>query len=413
MKRNILALGLITLVAAGLRFWHLALVPPGFHYDEALEALEAWRVLTTPGYHPIFFPGDFGLAPTIIYLSSLAFRIFPPLPVVSRSIAATVGTLSVPAVYALGRELTLADDRVPPAAPLFAAAVLAVLRWHITFSRVAIEPILVPFYLVLVLWALFNGLRTGRRRAWIGLGAVLGLSVYAYPAAWLLPPLVLAILAYLALFARPRLAGRGQGILLAGMLAVLIVAPLALDFARRPGQVLMRTGQVAVIDPVRPDTGALAEVGSNMLKALGMFSLAGDIDPRSNIPGMPALDPLLSVPFYLGFVLALWRWKRPATGVLLLAGCAMLANTVFSQYAPHFRRSLGLTPVVALMSGLGLAAIETGGWANRMFAQLHHPCARPPNARRIAACHLARQRRAQHQHLLRALGRQPRSLLCL
>ena len=41
--------------------WQLDRIPPGFHYDEAFEALEAWRVLTQPGYHPIFFPGNFGL----------------------------------------------------------------------------------------------------------------------------------------------------------------------------------------------------------------------------------------------------------------------------------------------------------------------------------------------------------------
>ncbi|MGC8782291.1 MAG: hypothetical protein ACP5UQ_15630, partial [Anaerolineae bacterium] len=48
---------------------------------------------------------------------------------------------------------------------------------------------------------------------------------------------------------------------------------------------------------------------------------------------------------------------RPANGILLLAGAAMLLTTVFSEYAPHFRRTLGLTPVIALLSGLGLATI--------------------------------------------------------
>jgi uncharacterized membrane protein len=356
----------ITVLAAVLRFWRLGSIPPGFHYDESLEALEAWRVLTVPGYHPIYFPGDFGLAPTFIYLDSIAFRLFPPLPVVTRAIAAVIGTLTVPAIYALGREMTLADDRIPPATPLLAALILAILRWHITFSRMGIEAVLVPLYLILILWALFRGLRTNGWAAWLATGLAVGFSVYSYPAAWLLPPLFGVVVLYLALTAPARLAGRGRGLAAAAVLAVLIIAPLALTFAQHPGQSMMRIGQVSAL-PVLQDTGSgaaappaqstLATVGTNALKALGLFSFTGDIDPRNNIPGAPALDPLLAVPFYLGVILALWRWKRSVAGVLLLAAAAMLAATTFSQYTPHFRRAIGLTPVIALTSGLALAEI--------------------------------------------------------
>jgi len=79
-----LALILITALAALLRFWQLKTIPPGFHYDEAFEALEAWRVLTQPGYHPIFFPGNFGLEPLFIYLTALAFRLFGASPFTMR-----------------------------------------------------------------------------------------------------------------------------------------------------------------------------------------------------------------------------------------------------------------------------------------------------------------------------------------
>src|SRR5450759_930278 len=79
--RPALALVLITALAAAFRFWKLDSIPPGFHYDEAYEAGEAWRVITQPGYHPIFFPGNFGVEPMFIYLTALAFRLFGPAPV--------------------------------------------------------------------------------------------------------------------------------------------------------------------------------------------------------------------------------------------------------------------------------------------------------------------------------------------
>ncbi|MCX7669592.1 MAG: hypothetical protein N2439_05925, partial [Anaerolineae bacterium] len=95
---------LLAALAAGLRFWRLDAIPPGFHYDEAYEALEAWRVLTRPDYRPIFFPGNFGVEPMFIYLTALAFRLFGETPTVMRGVAAAIGTLTVLALFGLGRE---------------------------------------------------------------------------------------------------------------------------------------------------------------------------------------------------------------------------------------------------------------------------------------------------------------------
>ena len=188
-----LALLLITVLAAFLRFWQLDRIPPGFHYDEAFEALEAWRVLTQRGYHPIFFPGNFGVEPMFIYLTSLAFRLFGETPAVIRVVAALIGTLTVPALYALGRELMRSDKLMPVALPLFAAFALAIMRWHIFFSRVGIEPILVPFLLTLMLWTFWRARRTNSPVTWIAFGLTAGLGPYTYPAGRLLPVIALVL----------------------------------------------------------------------------------------------------------------------------------------------------------------------------------------------------------------------------
>ena len=88
-----------------------------------------------------------------------------------------------------------------------------------------------------------------------------------------------------------------------------------------------------------------------------MFNLRGDPDPRNNPPGLPVLDILMSIPFLIGLGVMLWRWRRPAFGVTLLAGAIMLIPTVLSEYAPHFRRAVGAAPIVALLCGLGLAIL--------------------------------------------------------
>ena len=362
--RNAAALALITALAAAFRFWRLADVPPGFHFDEAYEALEAWRVVTQPGYHPIFFPGNFGVEPMFIYLTSVAFRLFGESPAVMRGVAALVGTLTVPALFGLGREMALTDQRFPMAAAWLAAISLAVMRWHIIFSRVGIEPILVPLFLVLILWAFWRAWRTGRWTAWVALGIATGLGVYTYPGGRLLPVVTaLLCLGGLVLVVRRRgVSGAAQtpgrsvflrGAVVAGAIALLIFAPLAWNFAQHPDQLLLRSSQIAV----GPGGAAAGTPAQNLLATFGMFNVRGDRDPRSNVPGMPAFDLLIGVPFLIGAGLTLWRWKRPVFGGLLLAGLVMLAPTVFSEYAPHFRRAVGVTPVAALLIGLGLAVI--------------------------------------------------------
>jgi Dolichyl-phosphate-mannose-protein mannosyltransferase len=364
-----IALFLITALAAFLRFWQLDSIPPGFHYDEAYEALEAWRVLTQRGYLPIFFPGNFGVEPAFIYLTSLAFRLFSETPTVMRGVAALIGTLTVPALYALSRELTRSDGLVPAAMPLFAAFALAVMRWHIFFSRVGIESVLVPFLLTSMLWAYWRARRTNGLIAWIVFGLTAGLGPYTYPAGRLLPVIALVLgmgtlvwrigetwkqgseeTGKRAPIGVPSLLRSSAPLLLSGVVALLVVAPLALNWLQHPDQLLLRSSQIAV----GPAGGTPLR---NLLATAAMFNFRGDPDPRNNQPGLPVLDILMSIPFLIGFGVTLWRWRRPSFGVILLVGAIMLIPTVLSEYAPHFRRALGAAPIVALLCGLGLAIL--------------------------------------------------------
>jgi 4-amino-4-deoxy-L-arabinose transferase-like glycosyltransferase len=346
-----LALILITLLAAFLRFWQLKTVPPGFHYDEAFEALEAWRVLTQPGYHPIFFPGNFGVEPLFIYLTTLAFKLFGTSPLTTRAVAAILGTLTVPVLYGAVKEMSRLDERFPGASALLAAAVLAISRWHILFSRVGIEPILVPLFLGLMLLLFWHALRTNKPAAWILLGLLSGLSMYIYPAARLLPIVMAAIVGAIALTERPLLQQHWRGLLGAGAIAIVVFLPMGWRWARNPDLLILRSAQVVATSP------AQGNLASNLLASLGMFSLRGDQDPRNNVPGLPALDILMTIPFCLGIGVALWRWRRPVFSSLLLSGLIMLLPTILSEYAPHFRRAIGAIPAVAMLCGLGLAVI--------------------------------------------------------
>jgi hypothetical protein len=91
-----------------------------------------------------------------------------------------------------------------------------------------------------------------------------------------------------------------------------------------------------------------------------MFSLRGDDDPRNNLPGRPALDVFLSVGFLLGSTLALVRIKEPEYAFLVFWLGIMLLPTILSDYVPHYKRAIGVTPVLAILTANGILALKEG-----------------------------------------------------
>ena len=199
----ILILAAIVLIAAALRLWRIDSLPPGFHFDESFEGLEAWRILTDPGYRPIFLAGNFGVTPLNAYANALTFALFGFLggeagPTAMRTTAAIMGVLGVLVVYALAAELRHLDPRrLTLAFPLLAAAVLATLRWHIHFSRIGIEPIFVPLLWAAATWLLLRGWRLQSWVSFAGCGLVLALAMYAYQGAWIIPFLMIPVVLHL------------------------------------------------------------------------------------------------------------------------------------------------------------------------------------------------------------------------
>lgn len=359
----------ILIVAAALRLWQLPTLPPGFHLDESFQSLEAWRILADPTYRPIYLTGNFGVPPLNAYANALMFHLFmrfggEPGPLAMHTTSVCFGLLTILAVYALATELRRFEPggiQLSPAFPLFAAGTLAVMRWHIHFSRMGIESILVPLVWTTATGLLLHGWRTGRWVSFVGSGFLVGVGMYTYRGAWVIPFLFILVVAILLIerWWRGQLAKQHVvGVLLCAVIAFLIFAPLGLLFLREPQLILLRLNQIAIIG----ETGSPADdsVWNNlwtMSKMFGPFGTPGDADPRRNLPGAPALNLWLAFPFYLGFGLALWRIRRPAYAACVIGLVGLLSVNVFSEYAPHFHRILGATAPTALLCGIGLDSL--------------------------------------------------------
>ena len=286
------ALAVTVLIAVALRLWRIDSLPPGFHFDESFEGLEAWRILTDPGYRPIFLSGNFGVPPLNAYANAVTFALFGLFgaeagPTAMRTTAAIAGVAGVLAVFALATELRHLDPRRLTAAfPVLAAAVLATLRWHIHFSRMGIEPVFVPLLWAAAAWLLLRGWRLQSWVSFAGCGLMLALAMYTYQGAWIIPFLMIPVVLHLRLSDRSeRRTARLRGPAVAAGVALLLVLPLAWFFVNNPDLLLLRPTQIAVIGG---SSAAPATPWQNALASALMFvpfGQTGDLDPRRNLPG--------------------------------------------------------------------------------------------------------------------------------
>ncbi len=355
-RLRIALLTLAILTATFFRLYDLYQTPPGLHYDEAFDGLEAKRLLRGEGF-PIFFEGNFGEEPLSIYLVAGAFALLGETIFNIRLVSALVGIITVPALYLLAGELFRSEEGSPASLPLLSAFSLAILYWHIHFSRVGIEPILLPLFAVLSSYFLWRGFRTGRLSSFALSGIFLGGSLYTYRAARLLPFLFLLTVAYLAIAKRGEFKRCIPGLVSLFLVAFLVFAPLGYYFLSHTHIFMQRESDLGIFGQGLGSERPWATFVGNLGKSLALFSLRGDEDPRNNLPGRPALDPFLSLAFIVGCGVSIVRGKKPQYAFLLLWLGVMLLPTTLSEYAPHFRRAIGATPVLALLVALGLTRL--------------------------------------------------------
>lgn len=367
----------IFLAATWLRFWQLESIPPGFHFDESFEGLEAWRILTEPGYRPIFLRGNFGVPVGFSYLTAGMFWFFEQFggqagPLAMRATAAVLGTLTIPLLMGAARELVLLgllERRAALPVALTSGAALAGLRWHIHFSRMGIEPILGPLLWAGGLWLLLYAWRVRGAfpvRAYVAFalcGVTLAAAMYSYQAVWILPFLVAAC-ALILLFSRQdsdqiqheSFSARLKGLAMTAVLATVLVIPLGVVFAQEPELMTTRPTQVIAGE------GNNQTTWQNTVATLGMFVPfgSGDLDPRRNIPGEPALNWLWGLAFLTGAAAGLWRIRNTAWLMLWIGWIGLLLPGIFTEYAPHFHRILAASAPTAIITGVGLWYLGRG-----------------------------------------------------
>jgi 4-amino-4-deoxy-L-arabinose transferase-like glycosyltransferase len=366
----------VLLVAFFLRFHRLDQLPPVASYDEAYNGIEAERILRAD-YHPLFFETNGGRMPLFIYQLAGAVAAFGANPWALRLVSVVWGLLAIPCVYQLGRELYKDEGEAARPVGILAAACVAVLLWQVQPSRVAIPSMqLLPASMAAVgfFWRAWSG--RGYKFFCLS-GIALGVTLYTHLAGRMVPLVLACFVAVQVLVNWRRVKfspgawvsdRRVIGCLLTAMLAALVFAPMIVYFLTNPGALTLRSEDIYIFGPVGQRLGPpLKVLADNVVTVLRMFVDRGDMNEWYNLPGRPALDPLMQVGFLIGLALALVRFKRSRSWLLLMWIGVMLIPTILSIEAPHFTRSAGAIVPVALLVAAGLA----WGWA-RLSRGLHY-----------------------------------------
>lgn len=356
-RNEIIAVALIMVFAAAVRFYKLGDIPRVMDGDEGAVGLAAQQTTSGVLANPFALWDNFGAL--YLQLINLSIKLFGVNSFALRLLPAIGGVLAVPAVYLLGR--AIGGHRIG----LVAAFLIAASHSHIHFSRIASVAYIQGTWLApLELYLLYTGLvkRESWRTALGGITLAIDFSVYLPSqviAGLVLVYMVIAFMFYRPWF-KPRLAQAAAfwgGFLIA-------ILPSALFIFQQPDQFFNRLNRDGTFQSGWLQN-TMASTGQNAVQILTERIVHAFLSliyfPAFDFYGSPApmLSMISTVMFLAGLGIALWRLKSP--GYLLLNGYFWAATVSIGLFAippsADSYRMLMAFPAAMIMAAIGLELI--------------------------------------------------------
>lgn len=349
----------IVLIAIIFRFAAFNQVPPGLHYDEAIDAKLAQEIRS--GTWPIYFEEGWGREPLYHYLVAFTLNVIPDPTTALRLVSGVLGLIQILAAYFLFRRLF----GVPTA--LIGAAWIAVLFWTVSTSRAGLRNITLTSLATLTalaFWIAWNRVRLAKENnfiphpaSFILPGVLLGLTLYTYQPSRVVPLIYLVSVGYLFWRERDLITANWKGLALFFGVAVLMAAPLFIYLAAHPGAETARAFQT---EPLRAlFAGNFAPVIETATATIKMFTVDGGGDPQIlyNLTGRPVFIGLGSLLFAIGLIISMLRFKRPAYAFMLIWLAVTLLPNMLTAPAPFFYRAIATQTPVAVMPAIATVGV--------------------------------------------------------
>ncbi len=370
------SLFLLLAVAAAFRLWLIGSIPPGLFGDEAVDGLDALDVLA--GRPQVFFPANYGREGLHMFLVALSFLLFGVNEFALRFPSVIAGLVTVPLTYRLGKELLRHTPLENTPVPLLGAAFLATSFWHVHFSRFGVRGVFTPLMTTLAFWAFWRGVNRRDLRWLVGAGVALGINLYFYTAARLVPvflALYLVLEWWINRHARrlPILHSQFLGVTALYAVAAMIFVPLLIYFVQHPGTFTARASEVFVGNPRVSAGNPVIQSLLALFASVLQFFVAGlgDRDWFYNLPGRPVFDVVTGALAIAGVLVLLQQWRNRRYLFLLLWWPVMLIPTFLAvDRIPALPRALGVLPGLYFFPAIG--AWQLAEWARARLEQWDH-----------------------------------------
>jgi hypothetical protein len=372
-RTEIVALAIVTLIGFALRFYDLGLIPRVVNGDEGRVGIFALLTRGDRYANPFALWENFGAFYLQIVNASL--QIFGVSTFSLRLPAAIGGTLAIPALYLLARQI--AGHRIA----ILAASLLSISHAHIHFSRtVAVAYIQGTWLIPLELFLLLRGLKTRNSSLAAASGILLAIHFSVYLDSQIIAAMVLTFMLIAFIFLRSWIkpAARQMAAFWAGF--GIMILPELTYILQHPEQFFDRLNNAGTFQSNWLGD-MLATTGQSAFQILGesvvhaFFSLI--YFPAFDFYGaqIPLLSLISGAFFLLGLAIAITRTHSP--GYLLLNGyfwAGTIAVGMFSTpLSASSYRMLIVLPAAFLLAAIGLdyALIVLGlGWIKNRVAYI-------------------------------------------
>ncbi|MHB1355159.1 MAG: ArnT family glycosyltransferase [Anaerolineae bacterium] len=347
-------IALMTLATFLLRVINLEHIPFVLSGDEASMGLEAVSVMQGQLTNP--FTTTWLSHPTLyFFMQALVMRLGGINTATLRWPSAVCAAISVIWLYKLSRQWY--GRRIA----LIAALLYASYHYAIHFGRLALNNIWDPFFALGVLWYVQRGLDERRTWPWAVAGLLLGLSIYVYMGARLIPFILIVFLAVRWLQGVRMWRDHRWHVVCLVLVAFLAALPLLNHYRLFPSDLTARWHAVGIIpngwlstEPLVTGKTQFTLLAEQFAKSILAFNLFRD--PTFHYyPGIPLLQFVPAILFVLGVVSSLWRPLQKANLTLLVwFFLVMIMGGMLLENPPSSARLVLAIPAVLLLVALGV-----------------------------------------------------------
>lgn len=364
-KHSILIITLLLgFLSAFIIFYRFTSVPKTLTYDEIEFAKLALSLDNKP--YTVYSPLATGHSTLYFYIILFSLKVFGITAFGLRFPAALFGVVTIIVFFFTLRRVVQKMD-IPHSPflhvflPLVGTFLFATMRWYFNFARFGFEGTLL-ILLELSSLLFFLHYLDHRQKKWLipsGIFAGLAYNSYQPGRLFFIIPLVLLFLFILerkqhrldfSFFTRYTLSTFFTFLIP----FIVFITPLSLYFSQKQD---VRLTQLMYPMNNEMTVGEKFQFfGRNVVSTTLMFSVKGDVNGRHNYPNKAALNPLMSLLFISGFLLAVWNIKNKMNQLFILYFFIALFPTLLTYpwENPNMLRTITCLPAIIYFSTYAL-----------------------------------------------------------